>query len=200
MNDIWIDTILPKAYNYYCKQQENLNNTNKWRLDMSGFDKDELWTKVLSMYDDAKQNNYIIKLDEEQVRELKAIYINLYIPMENLCHYDDEAVMKKMMTTIASIYRIDKDDRGGSGEIVQLINTVKYDGRNMYLQYARISPVKMRRFQLGKSRQQIAEKMGCGVSAVKNCEASFCDLTRQPEKLVRKLARALECEPEALMQ
>lgn len=167
---------------------------------MSGFDKDELWTKILSMYDDAKENNYILKLDEEQVRELKATYINLHIPMENLGHYDDEAIMRKMMTAIASIYRIDKDDRGGSGELVQLINTVKYDGKNMYLQYARISPVKMRRFRLGKSRQQIAEKMGCGVPAVRNCEASFCDLSRQPEKLVLKLARALECEPEALMQ
>lgn len=166
---------------------------------MSGFDRDELWIKVLSLYPEARENNYIIKLDEEQVQELKAIYIDLYIPMEDLGHYDESAIMKKLMTAIASIYKLDKDDRGGAGEIVQLINTVKYDGRNMYLQYANISPVKMRRFELGKSRQQIAERMGCGVSAVRNCEAPFCDLSRQPDNLVRKLARALECEPQALM-
>lgn len=167
---------------------------------MSGFDKDALWSKVLSYYNDAKTNNYIVKLDEEQVRELKAIYIDLYIPMENLGYYDDEKLIRKMMTTLAAMYRLDKDTMGNSGEIVQLVNTVNYDGRNMYIRFARISPVKMRRLELGKSRQQIAERMGYSVSAVRNCEASFCDLSRQPEKLVRKLARALECEPETLLQ
>lgn len=167
---------------------------------MSGFDKNAFWVKVLSLYNEAKNNNYIIKLDEEQVLELKALFIDLYIPMENLGHYDDDTLMKKMMTTMASIYKVDKDPMGGSSaEIVQLVTTVKYDGRNMYIRFAKISPVKMRRLELGKSRQQIAERMGYSVSAVKNCEASFCDLSRQPEKLVRKLARALECEPETLM-
>ena len=166
---------------------------------MSGFDKDAFWIKILSFYNEAKDNNYILKLDEEQVKELKALYIDLYIPMENLRFYDDEALMKKMMTAIASVYRLDKDTMGNSGEIVQLVNTVNYDGRNMYIRFSKISPVKMRRLELGKSRQQIAERMGYSVSAVRNCEAPFCDLTRQPEKLVRKLARALECEPETLM-
>lgn len=167
---------------------------------MSGFDKDAFWSKVLSLYNEAKDNNYIIKLDEEQVRELKALYIDLYIPMENLGYYDDEALIKKMMTTMASMYKVDKDPMGGnSAEIVQLVTTVNYDGRNMYIRFAKISPVKMRRLELGKSRQQIAERMGYSVSAVRNCEASFCDLSRQPEKLVHKLARALECEPETLM-
>ncbi len=165
---------------------------------MSGFDKDAFWSKILSLYNEAKENNYILKLDEEQVKELTAIYIDLYIPMENLGHYDDEKIVKKMMTAITSIYKVDKDTMGNSGEIVQLVNTVNYDGRNIYIRFAKISPVKMRRLELGKSRQQIAERMGYSVSAVRNCEASFCDLTRQPEKLVRKLARALECEPEVL--
>lgn len=167
---------------------------------MPGFDKDAFWVKILSMYDDAKENNYLLKLDEEQVRELKALYIDLYIPMEKLSHYDDEKIMKKMMTEIVSIYKLDKDAMGNSGEIVQLVNTVKYDGRNMYLQYAKISAVRMRRFELGKSRQQIAERMGYSVSAVRNCETPFCDLSRQPEKLIMKLAKALECDPETLIQ
>jgi len=166
---------------------------------MSGFDKNALWTKVLSLYHEAKENNYILKLDEERVNELKALYIDLYIPIENLGHYDDETLMKKMMTTIASMYKVDKDTMGNAGEIVQLVNTVNYDGRNMYIRFAKISPVKMRRLELGKSRQQIAEQMGYSISAVRNCEASFCDLTRQPETLVRKLAKALECDPETLM-
>ncbi|MDE6619483.1 MAG: helix-turn-helix transcriptional regulator [Lachnospiraceae bacterium] len=165
---------------------------------MSGFDRDAFWSKILSLYYDAKNNNYIVKLDEEQIKELTAIYIDLYIPMENLGHYDDEKIIKKMMTAITSIYKVDKDTMGNAGEIVQLVNTVNYDGRNMYIRFAKISPVKMRRLELGKSRQQIAERMGYSVSAVRNCEASFCDLTKQPEKLVRKLARALECEPETL--
>ena len=89
---------------------------------------------------------------------------------------------------------------GNGGEIVQLVNTVNYDGKRMYIRFAKVSPVKMRRLELGKTRQQIAERMGYSVAAVRNCEVSFCDLTRQPEKLVRKLAKALECEPETLMQ
>lgn len=165
---------------------------------MTGFNKDAFWSRILSLYNDAKENNYVLKLDEEQVNDLKALYIDLYIPVENLGYYDDEAIMKKMMTAMASIYRVDKDTMGNSGEIVQLVNTVNYDGRNIYIRFAKISPVKMRRLELGKSRQQIAERMGYSISAVRNCEASFCDLSRQPEKLVQKLARALECEPEAL--
>ena len=47
---------------------------------MAGFDKDAFWLRILSFYNEAKDNNYIIKLDEEQVRELKALYIDLYIP------------------------------------------------------------------------------------------------------------------------
>ena len=167
---------------------------------MAGFDKDAFWLRILSFYNEAKDNNYIIKLDEDHVLYLNSLYIDLYIPMKNLGHYDDEAIMKKMMTAVTSMYRVDKDTMGNSGEIVQLVNTVNYDGRNLYIRFARISPVKMRRLELGKTRQQIAERMGYSVSAVKNCEASFCDLTRQPEKLVLKLARALECEPETLMQ
>ena len=122
---------------------------------MAGFDKDAFWSKILSMYNEAKENNYILKLDEEQIRELKALYIDLYIPMENLGHYDDETLMRKLMTAISSIYKVDKDTMGDSGEIVQLVNTVNYDGRNMYIRFARISPVKMRRLELGKSRRQI---------------------------------------------
>lgn len=167
---------------------------------MSGFDKNAFWLKILSMYETSKENNYVLKVDEEQIRELKSIFIDLYIPMENLSHYDEEGIMKKMMTEIASIYKVDKDTMGNSGEIVQLVNTVNYDGRNLYIRFAKISPVKMRRLELGKSRQQIAERMGYGVSAVRNCETSFCDLSRQPEALVRKLAKALECDPSILMQ
>lgn len=169
-------------------------------IEMAGFDKDAFWLRILSYYNESRGSNYIVKLDGEQVQELRALYIDLYIPMENLGHYDDEKITKKMMTAIASMYRVDKDTMGNSGEIVQLVNTVNYDGRNMYIRFAKISPVKMRRLELGKSRQQVAERMAYSVSAVRNCEASFCDLTRQPEKLVRKLARALECEPETLMQ
>ena len=40
---------------------------------MTGFDKDEFWKKILSMYQQAKENNYVLKLNEEQVRELKEI-------------------------------------------------------------------------------------------------------------------------------
>lgn len=76
---------------------------------MPGFDKDEFWKKILSMYQSAKENNYILKLNEEQVRELKEIYVDVYIPIEKLRFYDDEKLMKKMMETIVSIYVHDKD-------------------------------------------------------------------------------------------
>jgi hypothetical protein len=68
----------------------------------------------------------------------------------------------------------------------------------MYLQFAKISPVKLRRLNLDKTVMEVAESMGYGVSAVKNCESIVCDLSKQPEKLVEKLAKALECEKEAL--
>ena len=164
---------------------------------MAGFDKDAFWLKILSLYHEAKENNYVLKLDEERVRELKSLYIDLYIPMG---HYDDEKIMKKLMTAVVSVYKVDKDTMGNAGEIVQLVNTVNYDGRNMYIRFAKISPVKMRRLELGRTRQQVAERMGYSVAAVRNCEVSFCDLSRQPETLVRKLAKALECEPEVFMQ
>ena len=165
---------------------------------MQGFAKDAFGAKILSMYHEAKENNYILKLDEEQIRELKSLYIDLYIPMEKLGHFDDEQITKKLMTAIVSVYTLDKEANGNTGEVVQLVDTVQYDGKGMYLKYAKISPVKMRRFEIGKTRQQIAEKMGYSVAAVKTCETPFCDLTRQPETLVMKLARALECEPETL--
>ena len=101
-----------------------------------------------------------------------------------------------MMTAIVSIYKLDKDIASNYGEVVELVNSVDYDGKCLYLHYAKISEVKLRRFQLGRSQKQVAEKMGCSVSTVKNCEEFFCDLDRQPPELVARLAKALECEPE----
>lgn len=166
---------------------------------MPGFDRDEFWKKILSMYQSAKGNNYIIKLNKEQVRELKEIYIDVYIPMENLRFYDDERLMKKMMETIVSIYVHDKDAMNNGGDIIHLVSSVNFDGRNLYLHYAKIATAKMRRFELGKSLLQIAERMGCSPSAVRSCELPYCDLSRQSETLVRKLAKALECDIESLI-
>ncbi len=166
---------------------------------MAGFDKDEFSVKILSMYPAARQNNYILRLNEDEIKELKAMYIDLYIPMENLGHYNDEKIMRKLMTAIVSIYKVDKDPMSNRGDVVQLVNSVNYDGRYMYLRFAKFSPTRMRRFELDMSREQLAEKIGYGVSTVRNCEEFNCDLSRQPEKLVYKLATALKCKPEELM-
>lgn len=166
---------------------------------MSGFDKDEFYVKIMSMYPLAKENNYVLKLDEEQVRELKEIYINLYIPLENLGHYDEEKLMKKLMTAIVSVYTLDKDSMNNRGDIIHLVNSVNYDGKNLYLRFARISPVKLRRFEVGKTQKQIADIMGYNVSAVRNCEDPYSDLSRQPGTLVSKLAKALECDIETII-
>lgn len=166
---------------------------------MPGFDRDEFWMKILEMYPSARENNYILKLNEEQVKELMDLYIEKYIPEETLSHYDENQLMRKMMTALVSIYKLDKDAVSNYGELIELINSVNFDGRNMYIHFARISPVKMRRLELGKSQKQIAERMGYSTSTVRNCEEFFCDLKRQPEELVRRLARALECEPEELI-
>ena len=166
---------------------------------MPGFDRDEFWIKILEMYPSARENNYILKLNEEQVRELMDLYIEKYIPEENLSHYDENQLMRKMMTAMVSIYKMDKDTVINYGELIELVNSVNYDGRNLYIHFARISPAKMRRFELGKSQKQVAERMGYSTSTVQNCEEFFCDLKRQPEELVRRLARALECEPEELI-
>jgi len=161
---------------------------------MPGFDKDEFWSKVLSFYPPGKDGSYHVRLNEEQTRELRALYIDQYIPEEKLRHYNDNDIMRKLMTGIVSIYRLDKDTASNYGEVVELVNSVDFDGRNLYLHFAKISPVKMRRFQLGKTQKQIAERMGCSVPTVKNCEEYCCDLSRQPESLVTKLAQALECD------
>ena len=166
---------------------------------MPGFDRDEFWIKILEMYPSARENNYILKLNEEQVRELMDLYIEKYIPEENLSHYDEEQLMRKMMTAMVSIYKLDKDAVSNYGELIELVNSVNYDGKNLYIHFARISPAKMRRFELGKSQKQVAERMGYSTSTVQNCEEFFCDSRRQPEELVRRLARALECEPEELI-
>ena len=75
---------------------------------MAGFDKDAFWSKILSMYNEAKENNYILKLDEEQIRELKALYIDLYIPMENLIPESSGSsiwsIRKKMRLIIITIW------------------------------------------------------------------------------------------------
>lgn len=168
-------------------------------VDMSSFDKDEFGVKILSMYPAARKNNYILRLNEEEIKELKAMYIDLYIPMENLGHYNDEQIMRKLMTAIVSIYKMDKDPMSSRGDVVQLVNSVNYDGRYMYLRFAKFSPARMRRFELDLSREQLAEKLGYGISTIRNCEDFGCDLSRQPEQLLYKLAKALQCEPEELL-
>lgn len=165
---------------------------------MTGFDKDELWTKILSMYPEARENNYILKLGPAQVQELKAIFLDLYVPMEKLAQYDDKRIMKELMRAIVQIYIVDKNTVSNRGEIVELVNSVKYDGTSLYIFYAKISPIKMRRIELGRNKKQIAEKMGYGISTIDNCEEVYCDFTRQPDSLVIKLARALDWEPEQI--
>lgn len=166
---------------------------------MPGFDRDEFWIKILEMYPSARENNYILKLNEEQVKELMDLYIDNYIPEENVAHFNENQLMKKMMTAMVSIYKMDKDTVSNYGELIELVNSVDYDGKNMYIHFAKISLAKMRRLEMGKSQKQIAEKMGYNTSTVRNCEEFYCDLRRQPEELVYKLANALECEPEDII-
>lgn len=166
---------------------------------MAGFDKDELWTKILSMYPEARENNFVMKLGPEEVQELKSMYLDLYVPMEKLPHYDDQRIMKELMKTMVSIYKLDKDAVSNRGEIVELVNTVNYDGTNLYIFFAKISPIKLRRLELGKTKKQIAEAMGYGISTIDNCEEYYCDLNRQPDNLVKKLAKALQWETEQLL-
>ncbi len=166
---------------------------------MQAFDKDEFWQKISALYDEARENNYFLRLNEERTRELKAAYINVYIPIENLGHYNDEKIMRKMMTMMVSVYKLDKEPMSNGGDLIQLVNSVKYDGKYLYLYFAKMSVMKLRRFELGLSQKQVAERAGYNVSTIRNCELFNCDLSRQPENLVYKLASALKCEPAALM-
>lgn len=166
---------------------------------MPVFDKDEFWLKIESMYEMARHNNFVAKLGEDEIQELKELFVEVYIPIENLGHYDNVKLMRKMMTKIVSIYKMDKNPMRAGGEVIQLVNSVNYDGKNMYLRYAKISPAKFRRFELGKTQKEIAEKIGYTPSTIANCEENYCDLSRQPETLVQKLADALQCEPADLL-
>ena len=75
-------------------------------------------------------------------------------------------VMKKMMTAIVSIYELDKDTVSNYGEVVELVNSASYDGKYLYIKFAKISNVKMMRLEQGKSQKQVAEKMGVPKSTV----------------------------------
>lgn len=167
---------------------------------MPGFDKDEFWLKILSYYPEARENNYILKLGEEEVKELKSLFLDLYVPMEKLRLYDDARIMKEMMRTIVSIYKLDKDSMTNRGEVIELVNSTRYDGKNLYLRFSKISPIKLRRFELGKTKKQIADRMGYGVSTISNCEDFLCDFNRQPDSLIIKLAKALDWEPEQIRE
>lgn len=162
------------------------------------FDKDDFWIKIMSLYDSARESNYIMKLGKEQIRELKGLFLNLYVSEENLCHYDDAKIMTEMMRKIVSIYRLDKDTVSNYAELVELVNTVNYDGQYLYIHYARISPIRLRRLSIGKTRKQVAEKMGYSTATLRHCEEVWFDIERQPETLVRKLCRALEWSEEEM--
>ncbi len=166
---------------------------------MPGFDKNEFWCKILSMYPEIGDTNYVIKLNEEQIREIKALFINEYIPFEKLGFYDEEQIFRKMLTAMVSIYYMDKDTVTNHGDVVELVESVNYDGKFLYIHFAKISPAKMRRISLGKTQKQIAESSGLSIHTIRNCEAYFCDLSRQPHELVRKIAKALECEVTDIM-
>lgn len=166
---------------------------------MPGFDRDEFWKKVLELYYSAKENNYLLRLNEEEIKELKSIYIDTYISDEQLIHLDEEQLMKKLMTGLVSVYKMEKDSLSHYGEVVEMVKTVKYDGQFLYIYFGKISPVKLRRMELGKSQKQIAERIGCHTSTIKNCEDIHCNLSRQPEALISKLASELECEVDDLM-
>ena len=107
--------------------------------------------------------------------------------------------MKKLMTALVSVYKMEKDALAHYGEVVELVKTAKYDGNYLYIYFGKVSPVKLRRMELGKSQKQIAERIGCHTTTIKNCEDSNCDLSRQPKELVEKLAHELECEVEDLL-
>lgn len=165
---------------------------------MSAFGNDEFAKAILSLYTKSREKNYCLKLSESEIDELLEIYVEQNILPENLKRFNDAQLIKKMMIGIVAVYKIDKDEMSDQGEMVQLVNSVNYDGRSMYINFAKISVVKMRRLELGKTQKQIAENMGYGIGTVKDCEKFYCDLSRQPKTLVEKLARALECEVEIL--
>lgn len=166
---------------------------------MQGFARDEFCRKMLEMYPEARENNYMLKLNEDKVRELKALYIDLFIPMENLSHYNDAQIMKKMMTKMVSIYALDKETATSYGKVVELVNTVNYDGRNLYVRYAKLSKLKLIRFEHDITTKQLSERCGVSVSTINNCEEYYCDMTRQPERLVNRLSKALDCSPEDII-
>ena len=159
---------------------------------MAGFDKNEFWKAIMSMYPEARDNDFVLKLDQPRVQELKRLFLDVYIPPQKLRYFDEERTMREMMRTIVSIYKMDKNKVSNDGQVVELVNTVKYDGNYLYIHYAKISPLKLRRFEIGKDKKTVAETMGYGTSTVEKLEHYWCDLSRQPENLRNKYAKALD--------
>lgn len=156
--------------------------------------KDEL----IRLYNKGTERNYTYTVHADEMEQLRQLYIEEFIPSEKLERYEQEEIIKMMMTQMTAVYRLDPPDVGRDAELIALVNNVKYDGQNLYIKFKKQSPVKMKRFEAGMSKKEMAKKTGYTFETIDRCESTACDMSRQPEKMLQRFANALGCEPEDL--
>lgn len=154
----------------------------------------EFKDELIRLYKKASKRNYLGLLSGLDIEELYDLYVNEYISEEQHEHLSRDEIIKKMMTQMTAVYKLDPNDVGRNAELIVLISNVKYDGEKMYVTFKKISPLKMRRFEEEMSVETLAKETGYSVDTVVRCESPVCDMRKQPQSLLDRFTKALDCE------
>lgn len=165
-------------------------------IDRESAFKDEL----LRLYRIGAERRHAYVAHAQEIDDLCRLYVEEYIPEDKLERYENMDIIKMMMKQMTAVYRLDPPSVGRDAELIVLVSNVKFDGEKLYIKFKKQSPLKMKRFEAGMSKVELARKAGYSVETLERCESIACDMRRQPEGLVNHFARALECEVEELYQ
>lgn len=163
-------------------------------IDRESAFKDEL----LRLYRIGAEHRYAYVAHAQEIDDLCQLYVDDFVPVEKLERYENIEIIKMMMKQMTAVWRLDPPSVGRDAELVVLVSNVKFDGEKMYIKFKRQSPLKMKRFEMQMSKDDLAKKTGYSVETIERCEITLCDMSRQPEELLRRFSMALECEVEEL--
>lgn len=154
--------------------------------------------EILRLYRIGAERKYAYVAHAQEIDDLCQLYVEEYVPEDKLDRYENSDIIKMMMKQMTAVYRLDPPSVGRDAELVVLVNNVKFDGEKLYIKFRKQSPLKMKRFEMQMSKADLARKVGYTIETLERCESNMCDLRRQPEALVNRLASILECEAEDL--
>lgn len=158
-----------------------------------------LLTKLMELYHNAVQNDYMCMLDQNGVRELLSIYMDEYIPLDKISLYEHDELIKKLMQQMTAVYKLEVTEVGKTPDLTEVITNVMYKDQKMFIKFKRIAPVKYRRLKAGMTQTELAERSGYKLVTIERCELPCCDMSKQPEEMLTKFAEVLGCEEQDLM-